>query len=60
MRAVVEEGVKEQALLAPQQGVGRDVKGNPVAWVVDKDDKVVRRALELDRTIGDNGSLPRG
>ena len=28
-RAVLEEGVNEQALLVPQQGVSRDPKGNP-------------------------------
>ena len=28
-RAILEEGVNEQALLVPQQGVGRDPKGNP-------------------------------
>ena len=29
VRAVLEEGVNEQALLVPQQGVSRDPKGNP-------------------------------
>ena len=30
VRAVVEEGVNEQAILIPQQAVSRDPKGNPV------------------------------
>ena len=31
VRAVVQEGVMEQAILAPQQGVIRTPKGEPVA-----------------------------
>ena len=60
VRAVVEEGVREQAILVPQQAVSRDVKGNPVAWVVDKDNKVERRALEIDRAIGDKWLVAKG
>lgn len=60
VRAVVEEGVREQAILVPQQGVVRDVKGNPMAWVVNKDNIVDRRALELDRTIGDKWLVTKG
>jgi membrane fusion protein (multidrug efflux system) len=52
VRAVVQEGVNQQALLVSQQGVTRDVKGLPVAWVVGKDEKVEQRTLELDRAIG--------
>ena len=52
VRAVVEEGVRSRAVLVPQQGVNRDPKGNPFALVV-KDGKIERRAIELDRAIGD-------
>ena len=60
VRAVVEEGVNEQALLVPQQGVSRDPKGNPVAWVVNAADKVEQRMLELDRTVGDRWLVTSG
>jgi membrane fusion protein (multidrug efflux system) len=60
VRAVVEEGVREQAILVPQQGVTRDPKGNPIAWVVGKDEKVERRSLELDRAIGDKWLVVKG
>ncbi|MCX7048025.1 MAG: efflux RND transporter periplasmic adaptor subunit [Candidatus Sumerlaeota bacterium] len=52
VRAILEEGVIEQAILAPQQGVSRDLKGNPIALIVDAEGKVQQRALELDRAIG--------
>jgi membrane fusion protein (multidrug efflux system) len=60
VRAVVEEGVREQALLVPQQGVARDPKGNPVALVVDNDNKVVQRPLELDRAMGNRWLVIKG
>jgi membrane fusion protein (multidrug efflux system) len=60
VRAVVEEGVKEQALLIPQQGVARDPKGNPIALIVDSDNKVVQRPLELDRALGDKWLVTKG
>ncbi len=60
VRAVVEEGVSEQALLVPQQGITRDPKGNPVAWVVDQAEKVQQRELELDRAIGNKWLVTKG
>jgi membrane fusion protein, multidrug efflux system len=60
VRAVVEEGVNEQALLIPQQGVSHDLKGNAIALVANKDNKVEQRALELDRAIGDKWLVTKG
>jgi membrane fusion protein, multidrug efflux system len=52
-RAIVEEGVRENAVMVPQQAVTRDPKGNATAFVVGADDKVAERKLALDRAIGD-------
>jgi membrane fusion protein (multidrug efflux system) len=60
VRAVVEDGVSERALLVPQQGVTRDTKGAPIAWVVNKEEKVEQRSLELDRAIGDKWLVTKG
>ncbi len=60
VRAIVEEGVKEQALFVPQQGVSRDPKGNPIALVVDSDNKVGLRPIELDRAMGDRWLVTKG
>ncbi len=60
VRAVVEEGVKEHAILIPQQSVTRDPKGNPVALVVDKNNKVEQRMLTLDRAIADRWIVTEG
>jgi membrane fusion protein (multidrug efflux system) len=60
VRAIVEEGVRNGAILVPQQGISRDPKGNPYAWVVGKDNKVERRALDLERAIGDQWLVMSG
>jgi membrane fusion protein (multidrug efflux system) len=60
VRAVVQEGISHEALLAPQQGITRNTKGIPIAWVVNKDEKVEQRVLELDRAIGDKWLVTSG
>jgi membrane fusion protein (multidrug efflux system) len=60
VRAVVREGVKERAILIPQQAVSRDPKGNPVALIVDAGGKVEQRTLALDRAIGDKWLVTTG
>ena len=60
VRAVVEEGVAPNALLVPQQGVSRNPKGEPIALVVDKDNKVQQKMLNLDRAIGDTWLVSSG
>jgi len=60
VRAVVEEGVNPQAILVPQQGVLRDLKGNPFASVVDSAGKVQQKMLTLDRTVGNEWLVTTG
>ena len=60
VRAVIKEGVNEQAILVPQQGVARDRKGNPFALIVDAEGKVVQRVLTLDRAIGNKWLVSAG
>ena len=60
VRVLVQEGVVNNAILAPQQGVSRDPKGNPVALMVDGSDKVEQRALKIDRAIGDKWLITEG
>jgi membrane fusion protein (multidrug efflux system) len=60
VRAIVEEGVAEQAILVPQQGVTRDPKGNAIAMVVDASNKVEQRRLKVDRAIGPKWLVTEG
>ncbi|RCU23012.1 efflux transporter periplasmic adaptor subunit, partial [Acinetobacter baumannii] len=43
VRARIDEGSMNDAILAPQQGITRDAKGNATALVVDADNKVAQR-----------------
>ena len=60
VRAIVEEGVLEGAILAPQQGVTRDAKGNPTTLVVDRAGKVAARPIVVNRAIGDRWLVTSG
>jgi len=60
VRAVIEEGVNEQALLVPQQGIARDPKGNAIAMLVDGSGKVEQRAVKVERAIGDKWLVTDG
>ena len=60
VRAVVKEGVNTQAILIPQQAVSRDPKGNPLALVVDSQNKVEQRQLTIDRAIGNKWLVTSG
>ncbi|MBA4246110.1 MAG: MexA family multidrug efflux RND transporter periplasmic adaptor subunit [Pseudomonas sp.] len=53
-------GVKENAILAPQQGVTRNQRGEPTAMVVGADDKVELRVLKADRTAGNTWLVEDG
>jgi membrane fusion protein (multidrug efflux system) len=60
VRAVLKEGVNQQAILVPQQAVSRDPKGNPIALIVDAGGKVQQRMLTVDRAIGDQWLVSSG
>ena len=60
VRARVQEGIAEQAMLVPQQAVSRDPKGTPSVYVVEQDDRVKMRILKLDRPIGDKWLVTSG
>jgi len=60
VQAVIKEGVNEQAILIPQQGVSRDSKGNPFALIVDAESKTALHPLTLDRAIGDKWLVSAG
>lgn len=60
VRAIVQEGLAEHAILVPQQSVSRDPKGNPVALVVDGSEKVAQRTIAVDRAIGDKWLVSEG
>jgi membrane fusion protein (multidrug efflux system) len=60
VRAVLDQAVDRTAIMAPQQGVTRDAKGNATALVVGAGDKVEVRTLVAERAIGDRWLVTSG
>jgi membrane fusion protein (multidrug efflux system) len=60
VRAIVGEGVVPNAILAPQQGVIRDTRGQPTAWVVGKNDIAELRSLQVSRSVGSDWLVTSG
>jgi membrane fusion protein (multidrug efflux system) len=60
VRAVLNEGLLTQGLLAPQVGITRDPKGNGSALIVNKDGKVEARTVLVSRTVGDQWLVDEG
>ncbi|MFJ9989159.1 efflux RND transporter periplasmic adaptor subunit [Pseudomonas putida] len=60
VHARLQAGVNANAILAPQQGVTRDLKGSPTALVVNKDNKVELRQLKASRTLGNEWLIEEG
>jgi len=60
VRAVVSTGRRDKALLAPQQGVTRDPKGNASALIVNAEDKVEVRPVKVSRALGDKWLVEGG
>ena len=60
VRAILEEGVNEHAILVPQRGVTRNPAGNAMVMVVGSEEKVEPRVIKVLRTVGDNWLVSEG
>lgn len=60
VRAKIGRGVREQAILVPQQAIARDPKGNTNAMVVDTENKVQLRPVTVSQTIGSDWLVESG
>lgn len=60
VRAIVDTGVQEQALLVPQRAVSRDADGSPTVYVVNADNRLELRRIETTRAVGDQWLVNAG
>lgn len=60
VRAVLENGINEKAIVVPQQGVTRNQKGQATALVLNKENIVEPRILETSATIGNKWLVTSG
>lgn len=60
VKARLTNAQRQGALLAPQQGISRDAKGNATALVVNAENKVEPREVKVSRAIGDKWLVESG
>lgn len=64
VRVSVDQAIAPNAILAPQQGITRNPKGEAVALVVGAGDKVEQRIVQTNQTVGNSwlvtGGLKQG
>ena len=60
VREQIHEGVRQGVVLAPQQGVSHNQKGEPTTLVVGPDNTVELRIIKTDRAIGDQWLVSSG
>lgn len=60
VRARVEEGVTDRAILVPQRAVLRTPRGEPLAFVVNAEGVVEARVLRANRAVGNDWMVTEG
>ena len=60
VRAIVEEGLNEHAILVPQRGVTRNPAGEATVLAVGNEEKVEQKIIKVARTVGDNWLVSEG
>ena len=60
VQARLVDGVQKKVILAPQQGITRNPKGEAIAMVVTADNTVEARQLTAQRTVGDRWLVTEG
>ncbi|MCZ7590670.1 MAG: efflux RND transporter periplasmic adaptor subunit [Kiritimatiellae bacterium] len=60
VRVTVEEGISDRAILVPQRGVTFNPRGEPVAMVVNAENKAEERVLDIGRSINNSWLVLEG
>jgi membrane fusion protein (multidrug efflux system) len=60
VHATLLSGVRQDAILVPQKGVTRNLKGDATAMVVNDENKVELRTLKTDRAVGNQWLVSDG
>ncbi|HEY7930487.1 MAG TPA: efflux RND transporter periplasmic adaptor subunit [Steroidobacteraceae bacterium] len=60
VRALIDEGVLPHGVLAPQEGIQHDPRGDATALVVDANGKVEQRKVDVSRAVGNRWVVDQG
>ncbi len=56
----LDEGVKDAALMVPQEGLTRDPRGKATVLLINTDSKIVQQPVKADRVVGDKWLVSEG
>ncbi|HWL62456.1 MAG TPA: efflux RND transporter periplasmic adaptor subunit [Steroidobacteraceae bacterium] len=60
VRATLPQGSSSQALVVPQAGVSRNARGEPTVLVVDAENKLSERVIQVSRAVGSDWLVSGG
>lgn len=60
VRASTTEAVDERAILAPQQGIYHDAKGDAYAYLINTNNRIEKRAIKTINAVGNNWLIASG
>lgn len=60
VRAVLEEGVRENAIVVPQRGITRDARGQATALILNGEGVVEQRQVTAERAVGNQWLISEG
>lgn len=60
VRARIDQGMRDQAILVPQQSVMRNPDGSTAVWVVGADNKAAVRPVSVSQAVGDKWLVESG
>ncbi len=60
VRAEIAEGVRNDAMLVPQQAIARNQQGDGVAYVIGAENKTEERVVKTERAVGDKWIISAG
>jgi membrane fusion protein (multidrug efflux system) len=60
VRARLNEGIRHNAILVPQRGITRNARGEAIAWIVNQENVVEIRSVNVGQAIGDKWLVNSG
>ncbi len=60
VHAVLQQGIREESTLVPQESVGHDTKGDPYVYIVGPNNIVELRHIKTEGTLGDKWIVSSG
>ena len=60
VKAIIHDAVDHKGILVPQRAVQRDSKAVPFVFILNDENKVEQKSIQIDKAMGDNWLLKSG